>query len=245
MYKYTDRHRKPFPSKSSKRKTKNRFKFNKIYFIVITIVISLFFMGGIFNYFNSENKKFEKKYTEMQNLLDFVEKSSYISLEKEKVINKIKKVALFYNKDLKDKELKEISKIIDHMTYKYENLDLDLILAVITQESGWKYKAISPAGARGLMQIMPATGEFLAFEENIIKYSTDSLLTPILNIKLGCRYLNFLISSYKENTRTALVYYNAGEKWANVYNKTGQVVPEETQNYLPSIERLVNKFNVL
>jgi len=242
--KYTDRRRKRFPTK----KNKKYFIFNKIYFIIITIIVSLFLIGGFFSYISlqlQENKKFEKKCIEIEKSLDFIEKVSYIKIEEEKINKKIKKVALSYNKNLTEKDIEEITKTIVHMTYKYENLSLDLILAVITQESGWKYNAISPVGAIGIMQIMPATGEFLSLEEGLRNYSLDSLFNPITNIKLGCRYMNFLFSCYGENTKTALIHYNAGGKWASVYDKTGRIVPEETKNYIPNIERLINKFNVL
>jgi soluble lytic murein transglycosylase len=95
------------------------------------------------------------------------------------------------------------------MSKKYPNLDIDFISATITHESAktWNPNVISKVGARGLMQVMPATGAFLAAEEGINWTSTrDVLHDPIYNIRLGCRYLSQLVSAYEH--KGGLAAYN-------------------------------------
>jgi soluble lytic murein transglycosylase-like protein len=79
-------------------------------------------------------------------------------------------------------------------------LDPALVHAVISAESGFNPKAVSPAGAIGLMQLMPATAE---------RYRITDPFDPIANIEGGVRHLRFLLDKFK-NIRLALAAYNAG-----------------------------------
>ena len=105
-----------------------------------------------------------------------------------KIINK-------YNRKLDEKLKFEIANEIYLMSIKYSNLDIDLICATITHESAltWEQDVISPAGAMGLMQIMPNTGYFLSKLEGIPWTTAENVLYyPIKNIIMGCRYLSAL-----------------------------------------------------
>lgn len=79
-------------------------------------------------------------------------------------------------------------------------LDPALIHAVISAESGFNPTAVSPAGAIGLMQLMPATAE---------RYRIADPFDPIANIEGGVRHLRFLLDKFK-TIRLALAAYNAG-----------------------------------
>jgi len=68
----------------------------------------------------------------------------------------------------------------------------------------------SPAGARGLLQIMPTTGDFLSRAEKIDKFDRDLLYNAYMNIRLGVRYLNDLYAEYKGDYIGVLGNYNAG-----------------------------------
>lgn len=96
-------------------------------------------------------------------------------------------------------------------------IDPHLICAVIFCESSFRATAESPAGARGLMQIMPSTGEWLAGKMGIDGFSPEILFEPGINIRMGCRYLRFLLDRYDGSLKTALAAYNAGhgnvDKW--------------------------------
>jgi soluble lytic murein transglycosylase len=93
---------------------------------------------------------------------------------------------------------------------KHAKIDPFLVYSVMRQESMFDASITSPAGARGLLQIMPATGDFLAKSEGIKKYNKDMLYNAYMNIRLGVRYLNDLYTEYKGDYIGILGNYNAG-----------------------------------
>jgi soluble lytic murein transglycosylase-like protein len=117
--------------------------------------------------------------------------------------------------DITEREAWELAEVILTESSKYK-LDPILILAVIDVESKFQFGAISPAGARGIMQIMPATGKFLvktvrelAEEIKAEQFTPEHLDNPIVNIKLGTYYLHDLRKSFR-NVNAALIAYNLG-----------------------------------
>jgi soluble lytic murein transglycosylase len=95
--------------------------------------------------------------------------------------------------------------------------DAALVHAIVRQESSFEVDAVSKAGARGLMQIMPATGQGLARKLGI-KHSTDKLVTdPDHNVRLGSTYLNDLLQRFGGSYVLTVAAYNAGQgnvaKW--------------------------------
>jgi soluble lytic murein transglycosylase len=85
-----------------------------------------------------------------------------------------------------------------------------LVLAIIRQESAFDTGAVSPAGARGLMQIMPATARTMAARSGIA-FSRDRLLDdPDYNLRLGSAYLHSLVQDYGGSYLLSLAAYNAG-----------------------------------
>lgn len=132
------------------------------------------------------------------------------------------------------------------MSVKYTNLDVDLICATITHESAltWNPEIKSHAGAIGLMQIMPATGMYLARFEEITWTSAEEILEdPIYNIRMGSRYLSTLISYY--DLEGGLAAYNGGEKTASRWlanNKADGILYAETRDYIPAVKKLYKKF---
>jgi soluble lytic murein transglycosylase-like protein/outer membrane protein assembly factor BamD (BamD/ComL family) len=92
-----------------------------------------------------------------------------------------------------------------------------LVLALIKQESGFEPRAVSRVGARGLMQMMPATGAIQARKEKIGDFDADSLFVPRVNTRLGIAYLRDILKRYNGNPYYALAHYNAGpnalERW--------------------------------
>ena len=95
---------------------------------------------------------------------------------------------------------------------KYD-LDPWLVKGLIRQESMYNSRSLSPAGARGLMQIMPKTGKRL-FEQTHPNqtFENEFLFEPDINIQLGVRYLNNLTRKHKGNGVYILITYNAGPK---------------------------------
>lgn len=92
---------------------------------------------------------------------------------------------------------------------KRHHFEPELILAVIFVESGGRPAAVSHVGALGLMQIMPPTGAELARRHGLPWEGPDTLLDPVVNVKLGVAYLRTLTNRYAD-TATALAAYNWG-----------------------------------
>jgi soluble lytic murein transglycosylase-like protein len=104
-------------------------------------------------------------------------------------------------------------------------LDPCLVLSVMRAESGFNQRAISPKGASGLMQLMPATAE---------RFGVKNIFDPRENIFAGARYLRWLLDRFNGDLRLALAGYNAGEGAVELYGK--RIPPfAETQNYVRTI----------
>ncbi len=102
---------------------------------------------------------------------------------------------------------------------KYD-LDPWLVKGLIRQESMYNARSLSPAGARGLMQIMPKTGKRLFDRIHPDQtFDRDFLFEPDINIRLGVRYLNNLTRKHKGNGVYILITYNAGPKVLNAWLK--------------------------
>jgi len=122
-------------------------------------------------------------------------------------------------------------RLLDDMGKQYR-VDPGLLHAVITAESGYNARAISPKGARGLMQIMPATGQ---------RFGAGDLFDPGENVRVGAKYLRWLLDLFNGDLELALAGYNAGEQAVikagyriPPYAETRRYVPKVLNNYRPS-----------
>jgi hypothetical protein len=97
--------------------------------------------------------------------------------------------------------------IILEAAVKYQ-VDPALIKAVIMAESSYNPKAVSPRGARGLMQLMPRTAESLGVKD---------IFDPFHNINGGVKYLRRLLDRFKGDVELALAAYNAGSRYVRKY----------------------------
>jgi hypothetical protein len=105
------------------------------------------------------------------------------------------------------------------------DVEPELIDAVIRQESAYNPYAVSHKGAKGLMQLMPATAE---------RFGVKDVFDPAENVQGGVKYLRQLLDRYDGDRRLALAAYNAGE---GAVDRFGGVPPyAETQDY---VERIV------
>ena len=105
-------------------------------------------------------------------------------------------------------EIREVSRVIVEESRR-NGFDWELILAVIETEGSFNNFARSNVGALGLMQIMPATGRMLADELGIAWSGAETLFDPVVNVRLGTRYLAVLHAKY-ETWDAALAAYNWG-----------------------------------
>lgn len=121
----------------------------------------------------------------------------------------------------------EVTRLVDAIA-PASGLEPQLLLAVISAESGFRAKAVSPKGAQGLMQLMPATARRLGV--------TDSF-DPEQNVRGGARYLNELLRMFNDDMRLALAAYNAGEGAVMRYGRAIPPYPETRQYVARVMER--------
>src|SRR4051812_6914461 len=91
-----------------------------------------------------------------------------------------------------------------------KGVDASLIAAVIYTESHFRDQT-SRAGAKGLMQLMPSTADYIARKSGGTRFERADLATPQINIAYGTWYLRYLLDKYRGNTILTLAAYNAGE----------------------------------
>ena len=124
-------------------------------------------------------------------------------------------------------------------------LESALVYAVIKTESEFKPRAVSSAGARGLMQIIPSTGKWIASEFGE-DFNEESLFDPETNIKYGCFYLKYLFDKFGD-VGAVICGYNAGEtavkNWLNGDGKidSGKISYLETKRYY---SKVLGSYNV-
>lgn len=90
------------------------------------------------------------------------------------------------------------------------SLEPAYVAGVILAESHYNPNAVSSEDARGLMQILPSTGEWIAGKLGE-SFSVDALFTPETNIRYGCWYLRFLMERYGRDMRVASAAYHQGQ----------------------------------
>jgi hypothetical protein len=112
---------------------------------------------------------------------------------------------------------------------KAHNIDVDLLASVVKAESGGNPRAVSSAGAQGLMQLMPGTATELGVSNS---FAADQ------NVRGGSTYLDELLSRYHDNLALALAAYNAGPAAVDKYH--GIPPYSQTQAY---VARVIHEFN--
>jgi soluble lytic murein transglycosylase-like protein len=110
------------------------------------------------------------------------------------------------------------------------NLDVDLLASVIKAESNGNARAVSRAGAQGLMQLMPGTAADLGVQDSF---------QPEQNVRGGSAYLDYLLTRYQDNLAKALAAYNAGPEAVDKYH--GIPPYRETRAY---VARVIHEFNL-
>lgn len=110
-----------------------------------------------------------------------------------------------------------------------------LVLAIIDVESEFQDTAVSPMGARGLMQIQPVTLQFIAQREGIKLTAKEIEKDTALRVRLGIRYLRYLQTRFGNDLDLALMAYNAGP--TRVYLAARQRELEQFRNYVRAVRR--------
>lgn len=124
-----------------------------------------------------------------------------------------------------------IEGLIDEVGRKY-GVENELIKAVVRAESNFDPTAVSRAGARGLMQLMPETARMMGVED---------IFDPGQNLDGGVKFLRHLLEKYEWQLPLALAAYNAGE---DAVEKYGKVPPyKETLNYVKKVLKFRSIYN--
>jgi soluble lytic murein transglycosylase-like protein len=118
----------------------------------------------------------------------------------------------------------KFSDLIANAAYRHR-VDEKLVHAVIQTESAYNASAISPAGAVGLMQLMPDTAR---------RYGVMNRNDPVQNVDGGTRYLKDLLAMFNYNLGLAVAAYNAGENAVIRHNNSIPPYPE-TRNYVRQV----------
>lgn len=126
------------------------------------------------------------------------------------------------------------SEEIERWTSAY-SIDAFLVASLIRAESHFRTHAVSSVGAMGLMQIMPATGEWIAGKIDIDGFTADKLNSPETNIRLGVWYLRYLIDRFGD-VDTALAAYNAGPGNVERWQGDARMMFPETAEYVRRVK---------
>lgn len=132
-----------------------------------------------------------------------------------------------------------------------KHLDPALVAAVIYTESRFRDQT-SVAGAKGLMQVTPATARFIEHLSGGSTFQPSDLSTPQVNISYGTYYLRYLLDRYGDNEALALAAYNGGEgnvdRWVDAARQKGQALSidaipfGETRAYVRSVENVKRRY---
>ena len=133
-------------------------------------------------------------------------------------------------------------------------VERELVYAVMREESGYRPEVVSISGARGLLQIMPETGEHLARRESLSEFSPDDFFIPSINIRLGSAYLEQLMMRFDGRRSAAIASYNAGPEAVSGWLATGpfeddewvEAIPyDQTREYVKRVLRSLQVYHVL
>ncbi|MFQ5601882.1 MAG: lytic transglycosylase domain-containing protein [bacterium] len=215
--------------------------------IVVAVVIGMVTLYYKIFWVNPVQKN--PKLMDLEKTLQEIRAAMNVDSIRQYNIQKVMSIIEKYNTEMPSSMKYEIAEEIYNMSVKYTNLDIDLISATITQASGgsWDPEVVSESGAMGLMQIMPTTGLWVAYYENITWTSTQEILfNPIYNIRIGCRRLSALINNYE--LEGGLAAFSGGEKRAAVWlsnDKADGILLAETTNFIPHVMSLYEEYKTI
>lgn len=125
----------------------------------------------------------------------------------------------------------QFENIINRVAEKYQ-ISKPLLQSIIAVESGGNPLAVSPKGAKGLMQLIDSTAKYVGVQ---------NVFNPFENIEGGARYLREMLDTFEGNLELALAAYNAGPR--NVIKYNGVPPFAETRNYINRVKRYISIFS--
>ncbi len=133
-----------------------------------------------------------------------------------------------------------------------KGVDPFLVAAIIREESQYDWKAVSRVGAIGLMQVMPATANAVAQQHRFPPVSREDLFDQEMNIRIGVRYVEQLLTQFSGNLVQTIAAYNAGpmvvRNWADTYGGRSEdefvelIQYQETRQYVKRVMRSYKEY---
>jgi soluble lytic murein transglycosylase len=134
-------------------------------------------------------------------------------------------------------------------------VDPFLVAAIIREESQYDWKAVSRVGAIGLMQVMPATANAVAQQHRLPLLAREDLFDQEMNIRIGVRYVEQLLTQFSGNLVQTIAAYNAGpmvvKNWAATYRGRSEdefvelIHYQETRHYVKRVLRSYREYRRL
>lgn len=144
-----------------------------------------------------------------------------------------------YQRVVRDPNVRRYATLIEQNA-RANGLDAALLKAMIAVESGYDPAAVSDKGAVGLMQVLPDTASRYGLAPDARRSVADKLKDPVVNVRIGARYLRDLLALFTGDETLALAAYNAGEQAVKQYGNRVPPYPE-TRDYV----LLVRQFHAL
>jgi len=136
----------------------------------------------------------------------------------------------------------------------YQRLGVELVYAIMREESGYRPDVVSVSGARGLLQLMPETAKRVAKGIEMGDVSPDDLLVPAVNIRLGATLLDDLLNRFDGRASAAVASYNAGPTGVARWLEGSEIADDEwveeipydqTRKYVKRVLRSMHAYRVL
>ncbi len=155
-------------------------------------------------------------------------------LQNRDLASKVNFVSEVISKNYKDVDARHLARTIVRES-EVAGLDPLFVASVIKSESSFRRNARSPAGALGLMQVLPNTGKYVSNMHNFGWYGSWKLVEPSYNIKIGTAYLKYLNKKFKGNTEHVLIAYNWGPNNLLSALRSATRIPGSTVKYAKTI----------
>ncbi|MFH1687306.1 MAG: lytic transglycosylase domain-containing protein [bacterium] len=182
--------------------------------ISVLLVLIYLIQSGLLIYLVRDKFELQRQINFQQQHVDELE-------ERLQVLNAVKDLQIGFN----DKQVRDLGEVIFTESKKYR-YDPMFVMALILTESSFRKGQVSPAGALGLMQVMPWVGADVAERAGIDWEGYESLLEPETNIQVGTRHLFEQILKF-DDIEKAIVAYNVGETRLRGLIRQGKKPPRE------------------
>lgn len=187
---------------------------NPLWVFNFLLVLCLCGMVWFFDGFRKTNDKFVSEVLEKteanRNTINYISAGMSLSEQRLRKVLQTEKIIKYYNPNLKNEFVNSLAMVIVDKASKYPNLTHIDLCALIAIESRFDPKALSRVGAKGLMQIMDQTAEFIC-DRFAWGYVPEISYDPEKNIMMGAFYFNYLLEWNKLDKEVALVNYNGGQ----------------------------------